>query len=355
MKKILVINPFGIGDVLFATPVARALRIKYPDSFIGFLCNRQVGPILKNNPDINELFFYSRGDLKKIKKISRLAHLSYLLGALGHLRKIKFDLALDLSLVNHYSFVLMLIGVRQRYGFDYKRRGRFLTDKIELNGFAGKHVVDYYYDLIGKLGIDTFARKLELKVDKKDEEWAAGFLKENEVKCSVPLIGISAFGGSSWGAKAKKKQWPIEYFANIVQKIIERYKAKIILLGTENDKKESLKLENLIGAKELINAAGKTSLGQLAALIGNFKLFIGNDSGPLHMAAALDVKTVSIFGPADELVYGPVGDDSRHIVLSKSLSCRPCYKNFRSSPCQSMNCLLEVMPQDVLAAVARLL
>lgn len=354
-KKILIINPFGIGDVLFTTPVIRAVKKKFPASFLGYLCNRQVEPILKNNPNIDELFFYSRGDLKKIKKNSYFQYLKTLQEAFLRLKKINFDLAIDLSLVSQYSFMLWLIGVRQRVGFDYKKRGFFLNRKICLAGFRNKHVIEYYRDLLNYLEINAFEPKTEYFLDKSDEDWADNFLKKNKIVNGQALVGISAFGGASWGETAKNKQWPSERFAKVGKKIVERYNARIILFGLEKEKNEIDRLKQIIGENFVIDACGKTDLGQLASLLKRLNFFIANDSGPLHIASSLDVKTISVFGPVDEKVYGPLGSSQRHIVVSKELSCRPCYQDFKTPNCQNMQCLLQITEDDIFKKVEGLL
>ena len=106
---------------------------------------------------------------------------------------------------------------------------------------------------------------------------------------------------------------------------------------------------------DVVNSCGKTTLGQFAALIKVLNLFICNEGGPLHIAGALGVKTVSIFGPQNEIVYGPVGDADKHAAIFKKMSCRPCYRNFKPSDCNSMDCLLKITEDNVLKEIKRLL
>ncbi|MBU4306027.1 MAG: glycosyltransferase family 9 protein [Candidatus Omnitrophica bacterium] len=355
MKKILIINPFGIGDVLFTTPVVQALKKEFPDSFIAYLCNRQVEPVLRNNPDIDMLLFYTRGDLKALHRQSLFDYLKTLLLALHRVRSMRFDIAFDLSLVNQYSVVLRLLGVRRRYGFDYKGRGLFLTDKIAIKGFREKHVVDYYQDLLKLAGIAFFERKTRIYMSAADKKSAEELLRVNSLSSGELRIGCAPFGGASWGKDARRKQWPLENYAAVVKKIITRHRAKIIIFGVAADRQNFETLKKMLGGQDIIDMVGKTDLGQLAALISGCALFLGNDSGPLHLACACGVKTVSIFGPADKKVYGPIGDADCHIVVSANTPCRPCYKNFQKPNCTEMNCLRDIREQDVLNAIERLL
>lgn len=349
--KILIINPFGIGDVLFTTPVVRALKEKFPNSFIGYICNRSSAAVLVNNPDIDELFFYSRGDFKKIRRKSVWKYLIAFTKAIFKIRKLRFDIAVDLSMVMQYSLMLWLVGVPKRYGFDYMNRGRFLTDKIPVKGFANKHVVDYYFDLLKNMGIDNSKRSLKFYLSSDDKKWADDFLKAHNTSDNDLLVGIAPFGGLSWGSDAKNKQWPIDSFCSIARQIIEQYKVKVVLFGTEKDQAKAGAFDEFKGSDMFMNAVGKTTLGQLAAMIGKCKLFICNDSGPLHIACALDVKTVSIFGPVDENVYGPVGESRLHSIAHADIDCRPCYKNFQKPVCNTMDCLQSLSREKVLDIV----
>jgi ADP-heptose:LPS heptosyltransferase len=110
-----------------------------------------------------------------------------------------------------------------------------------------------------------------------------------------------------------------------------------------------------LGNKKVINAVGRTDLGQCAALLEKCSLLIANDSGPLHMACALGVPTVSVFGPVDEQVYGPVGEAFRHRVVTAAVECRPCYANFSKPHCRTMRCLQDIKAADVIQAAVELL
>ena len=348
MKKILVVNPFGIGDVLFTTPVVRVLKQKFPGSYIAFLCNRRSGSVLVNNPGIDELFFFTRGDLKEERKISYFRYLRKLVFAVWKLWSKRFDLVVDLSLVNQYSVIFWLVGIKERWGIDYKGRGRFLTKKISIPGFSGKHVIDYYRELMEYAGILGFENKTELFLSAADRSWADNFLRENNINRSkIKIFGIAPFGGESWGVDAKLKQWPSERFTETARRILKNYPAKIIFFGTKNDFAEAELMKNDLSSPDVLNVSGKTSLGQLAAMISECDLFISNDCGPMHMACALGVKTVSLFGPVDDKVYGPIGGKLRHQVAAGNIACRPCYADFRKPLCGDPRCMREVMVDQV--------
>ncbi|MCM8758105.1 MAG: lipopolysaccharide heptosyltransferase II [Candidatus Omnitrophica bacterium] len=354
MKKILLINPFGIGDVLFTTPVVRAIKETYPDCFLGYWCNERVEPILKNNPFIDKIFTFTRGDLKKIFKKSKFEGIKKTVVLFFGIKKQRFDIAVDFSLDHRYSLTCKFAGIKRRIGFNYKSRGRFLTDKINIEGYEDKHVVEYYLDILKFLNIDRPKElKLDLFLNKDIKEWSESFIRD--LKINRPLIGIAPLGGESWGAQAYLKHWPISNYIELIKKLINEYNTKIILFGDENEKVIVDNLEKLLCDK-VINLAGRLFLPEYAGILSKLDILITNDSGNIHIAGALGIKTVSIFGPVDERVYGPYPLDERHIVIKKKLACQPCYKKFKIYDCKyELSCLKRINPQEVFEAVKRLL
>lgn len=354
-RRVLFINPFGIGDVLFTTPVLRLLKEAHPDTYIGYWCNERVAAILKNHPDIDRIFALSRGDIKKIYRQSLFKGLAASMDIARRIKKEKFDIALDFSLDDHYSYVCRRIGIRRRIGFNYKNRGRFLTDKLDIEGYSGRHVVEHYLDLLRFLDIQPKAQGLELFVPEEDAKEAGKLLAAYGIGEGDLVIGVAAGAGASWGKDAAFKRWPPVKFARIADKVADTFKAKIVLLGDESEKPIADTISGLMRHKP-VDLAGKTSLGELAAVISRLKLLISNDGGPLHMAVALGIRTVSIFGPVDEKVYGPYPEGKQHVVVTHEIQCRPCYKKFRLPECnRDKVCITAVSIEDVYQSVRGLL
>ena len=230
MEKFLIINPFGIGDVLFTTPVIRAIKEKYPDSFVGYWCNERVAPLLRNNPYIDKIFPVSRGDIKRVYK--GLKKFVVLLNLIREIRRERFDAAFDFSLDSRYGLWSKLAGIKKRIGFDYKGRGRFLTAKIDLKGYSARHVVEYYSDLPKFINIESGNKTLELTVSKENEIKAKEILSRSGIKPASLVIGVAMGGGASWGRDAIYKQWPAEKFGQLAEKLMKDLKARVILLGS---------------------------------------------------------------------------------------------------------------------------
>lgn len=356
-RSILIVNPFGIGDVLFTTPVIRAVRGAFPDSRVWYLCNRRTEPILRDNPHLAGLIVYERDEHVRAWRRSIGEGLRMQWGLIAQLRRPRFDLMIDLSLGDRYAFAMRLLGVRRAIGFDYRRRGRFLTGAMAIDGFHGAHVVEFQRALLNFMGIRMLESEMELPVSREDLDWADAWLRERGLAGQRPLIGIVPAGGISWGQGAPNRRWSVDGFAAVGDALAERHGARIILLGEAGDRDTCQAVARRMQAGT-VDAAGQTSLRQLIGLLKRLDLVVCNDGGPLHIAVSQDVKTVSVFGPVDPAVYGPYPPgESRHRVVSHlELPCRPCYHRFRLPPCPyERACLTHVDPADVITAVDLLL
>jgi lipopolysaccharide heptosyltransferase II len=354
-KRILIINPFGIGDVLFSTPILRALKDKYPDCFIGYWCNERVQSILENNKNIDIIFALSKGDIKKLYKKSWFLGFSHLLKLFFEISKWKFDISFDFSFDCYYGFISKFAGIKERIGYDYKNRGRFLTKKTPLSGYLGKHVIEYHSDLLKAIGVPVTDKSMELTVSAQAEGEAEELLWLSGVKDTDLLVGIAPGAGGSWGKDAIYKHWPVLRFSEVADKLALDFKAKVLLFGDNSETQLTEAIINVCKNKP-INLAGKTSLSSLAAVIRKLNLLISNDGGPMHMAVAQGVKTVAIFGPVDDLVYGPYPPSEDHLVIKSKIECRPCYNNFRLPSCdKDKECLNSISADEVFAVAEKLL
>ena len=355
MKKILIINPFGIGDCLFTTPLVHSLKQAYPDSKITYLTNRRSAGVLVNNPHIENVIIYERDEFDSIKRKSFIKWLRSNLSFIAKLRAGYFDTAFDFSLNAQYGFFSWFAGIKTRIGYDFKKRGRFLTKKIPLLGYRQKHVIEYYDDLLSFVGIKALFQKPEIYPSQGDLQAAEELLLKNGVQKGDLAVGIIPGAGRSWGKEAYFKHWSADGFAEVADKVVEKYGAKIIIMGDLKEKEISASV--LHGMKnKALDLTGATTLGLFAAILSKLALVITNDGGPLHMAVAVGAKTVSIFGPVDEHVYGPYPPSSEHIVVKQDLICRPCYNNFRLASCIGERmCLRNINAIDVFTAVEKLL
>lgn len=354
-KKILLINPFGIGDVLFTTPIIHTLKDALPETKIGYLSNRRTEDILKNNPYLDYIFVYERDEFEDCKKKTIVRWLKEMLSFLNSIKKEHFDIAFDFSLNTQFGFFSWYAGIPKRIGYNFKGRGFFLTSKIPLSGYKDRHMAEHYAALLKEIGLNLKYNNMELYINEQDKQWARDALQKEGVSQEDYLIGIIPGGGKSWGKEAYRKQWAPQRFAALADKIVANKQSKIIIMGDFSEQDIAEKVITSMKSKA-IDFSGKTTLGQLAALLSRMRLVVTNDGGPLHMAAALGVKTVSIFGPVDERVYGPYPVSDRNIVIKSNISCRPCYHNFRIREClRQRQCLEGITVGDVYKEVEKMI
>jgi len=344
-KKILIINPYGIGDVLFTTPVVSNLRLAFPGAHIAYLANARTADVLKYNPDVAQVFIYERDEF--VGSIQKYLEL------FNSIKRQGFDVVFDFSLNSSFGFLSAACGIKKRVGFDYRKRGGFLTDRIPLLGFEEKHIIEYYLDLLRLIGIPVKIKQMRIDVPSQEIQWANEWIKGHEIDPAKPMIAVLPGGGASWGKAAKNKRWSASHFAQLIDKIVENYDAAIILLG--DSKEEELCREVVRQAHSLVHfGVGETSLLGLAALLKLAHGAIVNDGGPLHVAQAMGVRTVSIFGPVDPQVYGPY-PMANHTVVQKGLPCQPCYRRFRMAQCGHISCLGGLSVEEVYRKVKDIL
>ena len=356
-RAILIVNPFGIGDVLFTTPLIRAVRQAFPKSRLGYVGNRRTESILRTNVSLDDIFVYEKDELVHLWRTDRWQCLACVRELLRRMRSARFDAAIDLSLGERYGFILKMLGVRRRFGFNYHNRGRFLTETFPIDGYHDLHIVEYYRQLLHWMGVRLEHDALELAVDAADRRWAEDWISAYRLDDERPLIGMVPAGGVSWGIDAPFRRWSCEGFAAVGDTLVQRYGARILLFGEATDSTTCQAVARLM-RYPVVDVSGQTTLGQFVGLLGRLALVICNDGGPLHLAVTQGVKTVSIFGPVDPNVYGPYPpSDQRHrVVRQQHLPCRPCYHQFRLPPCPyERACLTTIDPAEVMEACEALL
>jgi heptosyltransferase I len=340
IKKILIINPFGIGDVIFTTPIIESIKGKFPGSYLAYLCNIRTAPILFSNPNVDRVFIFERDEYRNLWQISKIKCIRMLRHLLKEVKKERFNVVLDFSMARDYGFFSMIAGIKKRIGYDYRKRGLFLTDKIRLEeGYSSKHVIDYHKELLilldENMPIDTHPK---IYISSEDDKKAKKILWDNGIAMTDRYICIMPGAGASWGGNAFRRRWPVERFADIALKLASAYKVKIALLGSADEKELCDYIKDKV--PEAVNLCGRLNLTVSMGVIKHSHALFTNDGGPLHMAVAVGTRSISIHGPVDSRVYGPYPLSDKHLVIEDtSLSCRPCYNKFKLPDCKSMECI----------------
>jgi len=334
MNKVLIVNVNWLGDTLFATPFIRAVRERYPDAYIAVLTHPRCYEILEGNPHINEIIMY---DEKKEHRslLRRFSIISYL-------RSKNFDTAFILRKSLSRTLLLLFSKIPNRIGYRSKRAGFLLTKRVEPSR-EKMHKVEYFLRLLKACGIEAENKNYEIVISAKDMEKAEGILKDVGIG-DKRFIALNA--GGNWGPK----RWPPENFAKLGDEISERLGLAIVLTGAEKDIELAERISGLMKRRPFI-LCGKTGLKSLGAVFKKAACVISNDSGPMHLAAAVKSPVVAIFGPTSPELTGPSGE-GRYKILHKDIGCKiPCY----DAECEDNRCIRAVTVEEVLGAIEEIM
>jgi lipopolysaccharide heptosyltransferase II len=353
IKKIIVFNPFGIGDVLFSTPLVRNLKSSHPESTITYLCNRRTYPLLAPNPLIDEVIVFEKDEWRKVLKESKIAFCKNYFNFYQKIRSASYDVMFDLSMNSQYGLFFKLAAIPVRIGYNYRGRGRFLTHKTELpGGYSDKHVARYHLDLLKHIGEDFKEYPFDLNVKSDSTNAAKEKLTSLGVDFDNPVIGVCPGSGDSWQSQATYKQWPRECYLKVLKNIIEELSATIVLFGSPSERSICDHIASDLSSDAVVNLCGEADLNEFCSLLSLSDLLITNDGGPFHISQALGKKSIVFFGPVDASVYGPYPDERLATVFSADVECRPCYQSFRFTGCSfAKRCLNEISPDEVFSTI----
>ena len=301
-----------VGDAIMTTPVIRAIRKNYPKAKITILAKPWVIPVYENNPYIDDIMVYENAGRHKLGwGTLRLAR---------DLRDRRFDLAVLMQNAFEAALISFLGRAKERLGYNTDARGLLLNRPIKMDAALKKrHLIDYYIAILKRAGLKDDGQQLELFLAEADRRFAAQFLVQKGLDSSQTVIGINpgATGGTA-------KRWFPDRYADLAQKLSQKYRVKVLIFGGPADRK----LGKYIAGKSsdsCINIAGDTSLGQAFALIEACSLFVTNDSGLMHAAAALDINQVAVIGSTDFVATAPANENS--VMVRVPLDCSPCLKD----------------------------
>ncbi len=335
IKKILVIRLDRIGDMVMTTPIFRALKEGWPDVQVTVLTNPINKNIVIKNPFIDCILVYDRENEHK----SFNSRLIFFRG----IRERKFDLVIDpyLDYELKTSFITRFVGNRFRLGFEFAGRGIFYNIRYHPNVFPvsteKKHMIDYNLNLLAYLGIQAQKRQPEIFLSTDEKGNATKLLIKNRVNPESRIIGIHP------GGHYESQRWPIKRFAAISDYLITSYDINVILFAGREEKQLMSEYKDYAVKTPII--LEDLSLREFMSTLNHCSLFLCNNSGPLHIATALNIPTVSTMGPTVPYHWWPYGKN--HIVLRKDLDCSPCKKGI----CKTHECMKLIETNDFLSAV----
>lgn len=294
LKNILVIQLWGIGETILTLPAIKAIREKYPKARISILATKRSEPVYQGIDFIHDIIVIETN-------VSGI--LKFMLG-----RFRKFDIAVDMEEYLNISTLIAFFVGRSRIGFGRQLRSILLDKAVPYND--KQHVVDTHMDVVRLIGAEIKVDELvRLHYGKEDESYVDNLLKGEGIHRDL-LVGF----GMGVAESAKSRMWPLHYYAALGDVLHEKYGAKMVIVGSPPEVKDGEAIRNGMKHPEAAyNFAGKTSVKQLFCLIDKCSIFVGNDSGPMHIAAAQGVKTVGLFGPNFPVRWGPYGKGNKSI------------------------------------------
>lgn len=317
VERILLIRPDHLGDMLLTTPAIHALRNACPRAEIHMLAGPWSANVLANYPEIDAVLTlpfpgFSRSPKENLRSPYQLA-----LTASRSLRRVGYDSAVILRPDHWWGGLLAhLAGIERIIGYDLPDVELFLTDKIP---YTLQHAVLQNLELVeywtGKVPRSSIV--YQFPISEVDQHYINGYLEEWGMEPQAPLICIHP-GSGTW-----VKHWEEAKWASVADTLAEQLNVNIVFTGGDHETALIQRIADRMKHRACL-MAGDTQVGQLAALFARAKVVLGPDSGPLHLAVAAGAPTVTLFGPANPLEFGPWGPADKNIVLTSDIGCRPC-------------------------------
>lgn len=344
LRKILVLKPCCLGDVLLATPTLTALKAAWPEAIIVVATSAWARSAVANHPAIDSFIDCSpvtRGGVRSLHDAWRLTQ---------QIRAEAFDLAIVLDRSPLLSTIPLLAGIPIRAGIDSAGRGFSLTARTP--ALPLRHEAELYLDVVRAAGCHPTDPKLSFWPTDEERGWATAALPMGE------WIAIQPAGGVNPGSALIGKRWPAHRFSELSERLLQAGYG-LVLLGGADDYQLTQEIASLLPAYQrshVYDFAGRTSFGQTAALLERCRLFVGNDSGVMHLAVAVGAPVVAIFGPSKPRAYGPY-NATKSAVVHHEEQCAGCvFRGGLATHCRNeFACTAAATVDEVTAAAESLL
>jgi lipopolysaccharide heptosyltransferase I len=338
--KFLILRLSAVGDVIRTLPAVKALKENFPFSHITWIVEEPCMSLLESQPGIDEVILFPRKrwtrGIKSVKGIQKT--LKEMGSFIANLRKKKFDVVLDFHGILKSGFLSYLSGAPKRIGFDRQssKEGNFLFSNVKV-GLPGKSLSRYErnFSLLKGLGLEAKGSYHALHIPKEDQNYIESFFKEIPFTLKKPLIALHP--GTS--PKTAYKRWMPERYSLLADRLIREIGASVVFTWGPGELNWVEGIRK--GMEETSILAPRTeTLTQLGEIFRRCNLYVGGDTGPMHIASFVDTPVVAIYGPTDPVVNEPLG---RHVKIRKDVGCNPC----RNRECKELHCLEAVTVDDV--------
>lgn len=320
--NILIVKPSSLGDIIHAFPAVHALRVSYPDSFISWLVADSFEGLVELSPDVDEIIIFKRKEMGELKNFGEISKL------IQELKHRDFDLVFDFQGLFRSAFFSRMSKASQIVGFSTAREFApwFYTKKITPP--AGlTHAIDKNNFLVDEYVVDRALPYCfpNLKTFEDCRKSADTLIASCGFDCRKTIVAIAP--QSRW----ESKTWPPKFFADVIQLVLEETKnVEFWLLGTQEEAGAGDEIVSLCKKVVVHNLMGKTSLVTMVELLRSSDALVTNDSGPMHIASALNKKIFALFGPTDPELTGPYSKSS--LIYKGDIGCGSCRKKKCSYP-----------------------
>lgn len=328
-QRILLIRLSSLGDIVLTTPAIRAVRAHFPDAYIAMLVGKQSADVLRENPHLDEIITFDRSAKSK--------DTGEMLRTVRVLRERKFTLAIDLQRKFRTALLMYFSGAPARVG-----KGALCTVRVLEQ--ENKHATAHYFDLLHAAGIPAVDQRLELFLAESERTDAS----QRFDAAGIPQTGLKVgiFPGAGW----KLREWMPDRFAAIADRLVQHFNAEVLIFGGQKEADLVHAVVKLMGARA-VPFAGNLQVRELAACIEKCDLFLTNDTGPMHIATAVDTPTVSLFGPGNHIRFQPLG--GLHQTIRHDVPCSPC-KQF-TDKCKDNICMKNITVDEVWQSISNTL
>jgi len=339
-QRILLIKLTSLGDVIHALPVASRLKTSFPRIKLFWVVEDRCAPILEAHPLLEGVVVYPR---KKIQALLARKAWGEAWRELGRLRRVLRDLRIDWSIdlqgLAKSGLMALLAGAPQRLGCSGLKEFSYWISRPVPEG-EGLHAVDRNLKVAEFLGCPPGPPDFRIGLRSEERAWADDFLRTQGLREGEKIIGLQV------GASLPQKCWPLNQWGSLLERLSRWEDVQVVLLGDAQDR-QRFQGQVPIPGRGIIDGLGRLSLRHLAAVMERCRLVVGADTGPLHLAVALGVPVVGLYGPDDPRFTGPYGKGNR--ILYKKLQCSPCYNN---PTCQGrFDCLQAIEATEVFEAI----
>lgn len=338
--RILVIRLSSLGDIILTTPVLDVLKDNYRNSEISFLTKQKYQGLFESDPRVySVIYFEPEGKDKGISGLLRL---------IKNLNHQKVDLIVDLHSNLRSSLIRLLVKAKKKVHYRKKLIRRLLMVHFKRWKVKPISTIDNNLKSLGEMGIKAWSRIPKLYSKNENKIWAENFFTENGLLKDEILVGIAP------GARWEMKRWDLDKFFSVTKSLSQDLPAKILLVGDKDDLKPIEGIENYVGKERTIQAVD-LPLDRLIPLVERCDLFISNDSGPMHLASAMGVPTIGIFGPTSPgLGFSPSGLEDK--VFWAGVECSPCsLHGEKDCVKESRYCMYKIKPEKIIEEAKRIL